>query len=117
MRQRWERAREGGAEGRLEWRNDHLTDIATSTYDLDESQKAMARAEIVAAEEERRAAMGTTALEYVQLRQEMGDYWRRVRDRSAESGDRRDRGDRDRRRGGPVITGIHNLLLNDVTQD
>ena len=74
-------------EQRREMRLDWMTGMAERTYELDESQRSAVRSEIAAMDEERRIAMGPLAKERDRLREQMGQYWRRARERSEGSDD------------------------------
>lgn len=56
-------------------RLDGWTQMATQTYDLDESQQALVRNELEAMQTERREEMGPDADEYDRLGDAMGDLW------------------------------------------
>ena len=74
-------------------RSERLVEMASRTYELDDSQKELVRNEIELIGAERRAAMGDQAEEYDKLREEMSQFWRKRREaaaqQSGEQGDRR----------------------------
>ncbi len=78
-RARWEEYRNATPEQRRQLRLDRYVEMTAETYELDEAQKAVVRAEIEAMSIERRIAMGPQADEYDQLRERMFEAWQRNR--------------------------------------
>ena len=85
-RQRWQRYREASPEQRQKMRSQRMVDMATRTYELDESQKELVSNEIEQIQLERRAAMGAEAEQYDKLREEMFRFWQQRREKAGDQG-------------------------------
>ena len=74
-------------------RSERMVEMATRTYELDDSQKELVRNEIELIGAERRAAMGDQVEEYDKLREQMSKFWLQRREQAGtqdgERGDRR----------------------------
>jgi len=72
-------------------RTQRIVEMATRRYDLNETQKTMARGEIEQMEAQRHAAMGAAALEYDRLQEEVFRIWSGPQPDGADTSGGRDR--------------------------
>lgn len=93
-RERWQRFRGASSEERRQMRSERMVEMATRTYELDETQKELVRSELELIGVERRVAMGDQAEEYDKLREEMSKFWQQRQEQAGERaggrGDRRE---------------------------